>query len=112
MPLTPAPATYHGEVANRFRYSDGTGEIGFVTSVTQPFCGGCTRARLSTDGKLYTCLFGSRGHDVKDLLRGGADDGELAAFLTAVWQRRSDRYSEVRASGTIAPKAEMSYLGG
>ena len=112
MPLTPVPRTYPGEVANRFRYSDGIGEIGVIASVTQPFCGNCTRARISADGRLYTCLFASRGHDVKALLRGGVDDKELAVFLAGVWHRRSDRYSEVRASGAVAPKAEMSYLGG
>ena len=112
MPLTPAPPTYPGEVANRFRYSDGLGEIGVIASVTQPFCGSCTRARISADGRLYTCLFASRGHDVKALLREGADDDELGAFLAGVWGRRSDRYSEVRAAEVVAPKAEMSYLGG
>jgi GTP 3',8-cyclase len=113
LPLEPVDANYRGEVARRYRYTDGGGEIGIITSVTQPFCGGCTRARLSSEGLLYTCLFGTRGHDVRALLRGGASDGEVADFLAGVWRVRRDRYSEERASLTTPlPKVEMSHIGG
>ncbi|MBI2885874.1 MAG: GTP 3',8-cyclase MoaA [Chloroflexi bacterium] len=113
MPLEPAEANYPGEVAERYRYKDGGGEIGIIASVTQPFCGACTRARLSAEGKFYTCLFSSAGHDLRGLLRGGATDDELSAFLRSVWRIRDDRYSEVRAEATASlPKIEMSYIGG
>jgi cyclic pyranopterin phosphate synthase len=104
---------YRGEVAERWRYTDGAGEIGVISSVTQAFCSTCTRARLSTDGRLYTCLFAQRGHDLKSLLRGGADDARIAQALRAVWERRSDRYSEIRTEETArARQVEMSYIGG
>jgi cyclic pyranopterin phosphate synthase len=113
LPLEPVEAAYRGEVAERYRYLDGQGEIGVIASVTQPFCGDCTRARLSADGKLYTCLFAVRGHDLRALLRSGAGDDELDAALRAVWERRSDRYSELRTGETAAlRKVEMSYIGG
>jgi cyclic pyranopterin phosphate synthase len=112
-PLDPVAPNYPGEVANRFRYRDGTGEIGVIASVTQPFCGGCTRARLSAEGSLYTCLFATGGHDLRALLRDGADDEALAAVLTGVWSARSDRYSEIRSGATTGwQKVEMSYIGG
>ena len=112
-PLEPLPPSYPGEVATRFRYRDGTGEIGVIASVTQPFCGSCTRARLSPEGVLYTCLFGTRGHDLRALLRGGRSDEEIAAFLRTVWGGRDDRYSELRSAETAGlPKVEMSYIGG
>ena len=112
-PLEPVDAAYRGEVAERYRYLDGAGEIGVIASVTQPFCGDCTRARLSADGKLYTCLFAVRGHDVRSVLRSGADDAELDEAIRAVWTRRTDRYSELRTSETGAlRKVEMSYIGG
>jgi GTP 3',8-cyclase len=113
LPLEPVDANYRGEVARRYRYTDGGGEIGIITSVTQPFCGGCTRARLSSEGQLYTCLFGTRGHDVRALLRAGRSDDELADFLAGVWRVRRDRYSEERA-GLTTPlaKVEMSHIGG
>ena len=111
-PLEPLAPNYAGEVARRFRQRDG-GEIGVISSVTQPFCGDCTRARLAADGQLYTCLFASRGHDLRTPLRAGADDAELAAIIGAVWRAREDRYSEIRATvKPRAPKAEMSLLGG
>jgi GTP 3',8-cyclase len=112
-PLDPVAPNYPGEVANRFRYRDGSGEIGVIASVTQPFCGGCTRARLSAEGSLYTCLFATGGHDLRALLRDGADDEALAAVLTGVWSARSDRYSEIRSEATAGwQKVEMSYIGG
>jgi cyclic pyranopterin phosphate synthase len=112
-PLAPADPNYRGEVANRYRYRDGGGEIGVIASVTQAFCRTCTRARLSAEGRLYTCLFGIRGHDFRALLRGGAADEEIAAFLQRVWGRRADRYSELRSENTLdLPKVEMSYIGG
>jgi cyclic pyranopterin phosphate synthase len=112
-PLEPGEPSYRGEVANRYRYRDGAGEIGLIASVTQPFCGDCTRARLSADGKLFTCLFAVHGFDLRRLLRGGADDEEIAAAIAGVWRRREDRYSEIRSSETIGlPKVEMSYIGG
>ena len=112
-PLEPVEAGYRGEVAQRYRYRDGTGEIGVVASVTQPFCGDCTRMRLSADGKLYTCLFAVRGHDVRAILRGGAGDDELEGSLRAIWERRADRYSELRTEETrTLRKVEMSYIGG
>ena len=112
-PLEPVEAAYHGEVARRWRYRDGSGEIGVIASVTQPFCGGCTRARISAEGKLYTCLFAVRGVDLRALLRSGATDEELRERLVSVWERRKDRYSELRTEQTAAlPKIEMSYIGG
>ena len=113
LPLEPLPASYRGEVARRFRHRDGGGEIGVISSVTQPFCRDCTRARLSADGRLYTCLFASEGHDLRAPLRAGATDAELTAIIARIWSVRSDRYSELRSSQTAsAPKAEMSLLGG
>ncbi|NLD53971.1 MAG: GTP 3',8-cyclase MoaA [Burkholderiaceae bacterium] len=108
--LTP---NYTGEVAERWRYRDGSGEIGVISSVTRPFCGDCSRARLSTEGRLYTCLFADSGHDFRALLRGGFSDEQIAGAIAALWSVRSDRYSEIRASQT-APrrKIEMSYIGG
>ncbi len=112
-PLEPLDAGYRGEVAQRYRYLDGAGEVGVIASVTQPFCGDCTRARLSADGKLYTCLFAVRGHDLRAVLRGGATDDELDGAVRAVWERRTDRYSELRTEKTSAlRKVEMSYIGG
>jgi cyclic pyranopterin phosphate synthase len=112
-PLEPVDASYRGEVAQRYRYLDGSGEIGVIASVTQPFCGDCTRARLSADGKLYTCLFALRGHDLRAVLRSGATDDELDEAIRAVWERRADRYSERRTEKTSAlRKVEMSYIGG
>jgi cyclic pyranopterin phosphate synthase len=112
-PLEPVEPSYRGEVARRWRYRDGAGEVGVIASVTQPFCGDCTRARISAEGRLYTCLFASAGHDLRALARSGADDGELEAAIAAVWLRRGDRYSELRTLGTAAlPKVEMSYIGG
>jgi GTP 3',8-cyclase len=112
-PLEPAAPLYPGEVANRFRYVDGAGEIGVIASVTQPFCGGCTRARISADGKLYTCLFAARGHDLREIIRNGATDDELRASIAGVWTRRGDRYSEIRTADTPArERVEMSHIGG
>ena len=112
-PLEPAEANYAGEVAERWRYRDGAGEIGVISSVTQAFCSSCTRARLSTDGHLYTCLFAQRGYDLKRLLRSGSDDAELASAIGAIWQRRDDRYSEIRSAETARErKVEMSFIGG
>ncbi|HLC29852.1 MAG TPA: GTP 3',8-cyclase MoaA [Dehalococcoidia bacterium] len=113
MPLEPLESNYLGEVANRYRYKDGSGEIGVIASVTQPFCRACTRARLSAEGKLYTCLFSNIGHDFKGLLRGGQSDEEMAAFLRSVWRIRDDRYSEQRSEETLPlPRVEMSHIGG
>ncbi len=112
-PLEPVEPGYRGEVAQRYRYRDGEGEIGVIASVTQPFCGDCTRARLSADGKLYTCLFAVRGHDLRAVLRSGATDEELDAAIRAIWERRTDRYSELRTEETSrVRKVEMSYIGG
>ena len=112
-PLEPIEPSYRGEVAKRWRYVDGQGEIGVIASVTQPFCGDCTRARLSAEGQLYTCLFAVRGHDLRALVRSTADDAELEAAIAAVWTRRIDRYSELRTEKTAElPKIEMSYIGG
>ena len=112
-PLEPVDSNYRGEVANRYRYKDGQGEIGVIASVTQAFCSTCTRARLSAEGKLYTCLFGIRGHDFRALLRGNKSDEELSEFLQSVWRIRRDRYSELRSERTLnLPKVEMSYIGG
>jgi GTP 3',8-cyclase len=113
MPLEPADPNYVGEVAERWRYRDGSGEIGAIASVTQAFCRTCTRARVSTEGKLYTCLFATEGHDLRALLRGGAADEEIAAAVRAIWSRRTDRYSERRTAETAQlKKIEMSYIGG
>lgn len=112
-PLEPLDPNYAGEVANRYRYRDGSGEIGLIASVTQPFCRGCTRARLSAEGSLYTCLFADVGHDLRGLLRSGASDGRLAEEVGAIWGRRADRYSELRSRETRARnRVEMSYIGG
>jgi cyclic pyranopterin phosphate synthase len=112
-PLEPVAAAYRGEVAQRFRYRDGSGEVGVIASVTQPFCGDCTRARISAEGKLYTCLFAVRGTDLRALLRGGATDDELRDAIAEVWLRRTDRYSEIRTEQTSElPRIEMSYIGG
>ena len=113
IPLDPITPNYQGEVARRYRYRDGGGEIGVIASVTQPFCRGCTRARLSSEGQLYTCLFGTHGHDLRALLRQGAADDEIAGRLRTIWGGRGDRYSELRTAGTAAlPKVEMSHIGG
>jgi cyclic pyranopterin phosphate synthase len=113
LPLEPVDRAYRGEVAARWRYRDGSGEIGLITSVTQPFCGDCTRARISAEGKLYTCLFALKGHDLRALLRAGPTDEELRAFVGGVWSVRKDRYSELRSEQTRElPKVEMSYIGG
>ena len=123
-PLEPAGANYPGEVAKRWRYRDGGGEIGVISSVSQPFCGGCTRARLSAEGRLYTCLFAHSGHDLREVLRSGAADEEIRTLLARIWGRRDDRYSELRTAATRgpgaggraappdAPRIEMSYIGG
>ena len=113
MPLEPADPNYTGEVAERWRYRDGSGEIGVIASVTQAFCGTCTRARISTDGKLYTCLFATEGHDLRTPMRDGASDAELEAHIRKVWSQRTDRYSDIRTSRTVPiKKIEMSYIGG
>jgi cyclic pyranopterin phosphate synthase len=113
LPLEPLEQNYPGEVARRYRYADGSGEIGVIASVTQPFCGACTRARLSAEGRLHTCLFATHGHDLRALLRGGATDAELQESIAALWRNRSDRYSELRSADTAdLPKVEMSYIGG
>ena len=112
-PLVPVEAGYRGEVARRYRYADGRGEVGVIASVTQPFCGDCTRARLSADGHLYTCLFATIGHDLRGPLRAGATDTELSEVIAGIWSRRSDRYSAERSVSTsAAARVEMSYIGG
>jgi cyclic pyranopterin phosphate synthase len=112
-PVEPVEPTYAGEVANRYRYRDGGGEIGIIASVTQPFCGTCTRARVTADGKLYTCLFGTQGHDLRALLRGEASEEEVAGAIAGIWGVREDRYSELRTAETPGlPRPEMSYIGG
>jgi cyclic pyranopterin phosphate synthase len=112
-PVEPMPPTYAGEVATRYRYLDGGGEIGIIASVTRPFCGDCTRARLSADGQLYTCLFAASGHDLRAIVRSGSSDQDLRAELRRVWVARDDRYSEIRTEHTAQlPKVEMSYIGG
>src|SRR5438874_691538 len=112
-PLEPVDANYAGEVAERWRYVDGAGEIGVISSVTQAFCSTCNRMRLSTEGSLFTCLFAQSGHDLKVLVRGGASDEQLRNEIAAVWQRRTDRYSEIRTAETAKNrKVEMSYIGG
>jgi cyclic pyranopterin phosphate synthase len=117
MPLEPVAANYTGETASRWRYADGSGEIGLISSVSQAFCSDCSRARLSTEGKLYTCLFATSGHDLRALLREGRSDVEISTALARLWRARSDRYSELRTSQTevlrrSANKVEMSYIGG
>lgn len=114
LPLEPVPPNYVGEVANRYRYRDGSGEIGVIASVTKPFCGDCTRVRLSAAGEYYTCLFGNEQLDLRQPLREGASDEEMLALISGVWARRVDRYSELRTSFTRLPKkgAEMYRLGG
>ncbi|MCZ6485832.1 MAG: GTP 3',8-cyclase MoaA [Acidobacteria bacterium] len=113
MPLEPIDSAYRGEVARRWRYRDGSGEIGLIASVTQPFCSDCTRSRLSADGFLYTCLFATKGHDLRKLLRNGTSDEEISQAVASIWGTRTDRYSEIRSSETSAlPKVEMSYIGG
>jgi cyclic pyranopterin phosphate synthase len=112
-PLEPAEANYAGEVAERWRYKDGAGEIGVISSVTQAFCRDCNRMRLSTEGSLYTCLFAHQGHDLKALVRGGASDDAIRDQVAAVWRQRDDRYSEIRTQATPGQKrVEMSYIGG
>jgi GTP 3',8-cyclase len=112
-PVEAIEPAYRGEVARRWRYVDGAGEIGVIASVTQPFCGDCTRARLSADGKLYTCLFAVRGHDLRALVRNDADDTSLVDAIASVWRVREDRYSELRSAATEPlEKVEMSYIGG
>jgi cyclic pyranopterin phosphate synthase len=111
--VEPVEALYRGEVAQRWRYKDGGGEVGVIASVTQPFCGDCTRARLSAEGKLFTCLFAVRGHDLRALIRGGATDDELEEAVRTVWGGRADRYSDLRSAATTGlDKVEMSYIGG
>jgi GTP 3',8-cyclase len=112
-PLVPVPSAYPGEVAERWQYADGAGEIGIITSVTQPFCGACTRARLAANGQFYLCLFAAQGHDLRALIRGGVSDDELAAVVASIWRTRTDRYSDIRSAATVTlPKVEMSYIGG
>jgi GTP 3',8-cyclase len=112
-PVGPVEANYFGEVASRYRYLDGSGEFGVITSVTKPFCGSCTRIRLSATGEVYTCLFAGEGRDLRSLLRGGATDEELRSALTAIWSARDDRYSEIRSEATASlRKVEMSHIGG
>jgi GTP 3',8-cyclase len=112
-PVEPVDPNYTGEVAGRWRYRDGSGEFGVISSVTEAFCNTCTRARLSTDGHLYTCLFAQRGYDLKSLLRGEGNDESLAVAVTGIWQNREDRYSEIRTAATArSRKVEMSFIGG
>ncbi len=112
-PLEPVDPAYRGEVAARYRYRDGGGELGVIASVTQPFCSNCTRTRLSADGRLYTCLFANLGRDLRGPLRAGASDADLTELIGRIWNRRGDRYSELRTAATAgSPKVEMSYIGG
>ena len=112
-PIRPAAPNYRGEVARRWQYVDGRGEIGFIASVTQPFCATCTRARISAEGMLYTCLFATDGTDLRTLLRAGADEEQIVRAVQRIWEARTDRYSEIRSEATVAlPKVEMSYIGG
>ena len=114
-PLEPLGRNYRGEVASRYAFADGAGEVGFISSVTQPFCGDCSRARLSSDGALFTCLFATRGTSLRDPLRAGASDEELTALIRAAWAGRTDRYSELRAERRASGeqrKVEMYYIGG
>jgi cyclic pyranopterin phosphate synthase len=113
MPLEPLDPNYTGEVAERWRYKDGSGEVGVIASVTQAFCRTCNRARISAEGSFYTCLFAVKGHNLRDLMRGGATDDELSQAITRVWGSRRDRYSELRSENTTSlPKVEMSHIGG
>jgi cyclic pyranopterin phosphate synthase len=121
MPLIEVPRAHLADTAGRWRYQDGTGEIGLISSVTQAFCSSCSRARLSTEGMLYTCLFATGGHDLRALLRGGKSDAEISNALAHIWRGSSDRYSALRtahtdnlpdAPGAGAPRVEMSYIGG
>ncbi len=117
LPLEPVPPRYPGEVATRWRYTDGGGEIGVISSVTAPFCGACTRVRISTEGTLFTCLFADAGHDLRAMMRAGCTDQELAEKMAIIWRRRTDRYSEIRSSLTeelrrSGKHVEMSYIGG
>ena len=113
MPIEPLGSQYRGEVANRWRYRDGAGEVGLIASVSQPFCGDCTRARLSAEGKLYTCLFSADGHDLRAIVRGDATDADLQEAIARVWRVRSDRYSELRTAATAdLPRVEMYAIGG
>jgi cyclic pyranopterin phosphate synthase len=112
-PIEASEPAYRGEVAGRYRYLDGAGEIGVISSVTQPFCRDCTRARISAEGKLYTCLFAADGHDLRALLRSDASDADLTAAVEAIWLRRDDRYSELRSAATSTlPRIEMFAMGG
>ena len=114
-PVSPVDKAYRGEVAKRYSYDDGSGEIGFITSVSKPFCGDCSRARLSADGVLYTCLFANHGTDIKELLRGDASDREIHNLFSKVWMARNDRYSETRKSykpDESLKKIEMYRMGG
>ena len=115
-PIAPVSPNYLGEVAKRWRYLDGAGEVGFIASVTEPFCGDCARARLSAVGKVYTCLFATEGHDLRELIREGASDKALARRIHAIWENRVDRYSELRSrtSATVnrPQRVEMSHIGG
>jgi cyclic pyranopterin phosphate synthase len=111
--LEPVDPAYRGEVATRYRFTDGAGEIGFISSVSEPFCGDCTRLRLAADGTVYTCLFASSGTDIKTPMRAGATDGDLAKIIADLWAHRDDRYSELRGSTPLDfPRVEMSYIGG
>jgi cyclic pyranopterin phosphate synthase len=119
LPLVSLPPATPGETAQRWAYADGGGEVGIIASVSQAFCGDCNRARLSTEGQLFMCLFASRGHDLRALLRGGASDAQISAALAGLWQTRDDRYSELRGAATASavaaapsPRVEMSYIGG
>ncbi len=112
-PMQPVERNYHGEVASRYKFDDDQGELGFISSVSEPFCGSCTRARLSSDGQLFTCLFSSRGTDLKTPIRTGSDDHRLREIIDRVWRGREDRYSELRAEQAGAgDKVEMYYIGG
>jgi cyclic pyranopterin phosphate synthase len=117
-PLVPLEPNSAAETAQRWGYADGAGEIGVISSVTRAFCGSCTRARLSTEGKLYLCLFASSGHDLRALVRNGSSDADIATAIARIWQAREDRYSQLRGSGVPAgrdndaPRVEMSYIGG
>ena len=112
-PAEPVERAYRGEVAERWRYKDGAGEFGIIASVTRAFCRDCTRARLSADGSLYTCLYATSGTDLRGPLRGGASDAEVEATIASAWRARGDRYSEARSAATAGlPKVEMSYIGG
>jgi cyclic pyranopterin phosphate synthase len=112
-PLEPIDPNYGGEVAERWRYQDGAGEVGVISSVTRPFCADCTRARVSTEGRLYTCLFATEGHDLRTLLRDSYSDEQISAAVANLWNQRSDRYSEIRSDATAGlRRIEMSYIGG